>query len=376
MNHQARLRRLRDRLADQALLLTEGPDVQYLCGFTGSNGILLVLPRSTVLLTDGRYTAQAREQTSAAKVRVVITKQLLREACAVLLRAGVAGVGYDSSRMTVAMLERLEASLPASYGPASYGKAARRRFFRRLPCSPVAALREIKDEDELRAMEQAALLGCRVFDAVLPQLAARGATLTERDVAAEIEYAARRLGADGMSFEIIVASGPRSALPHGVASGERLPRRGFVTMDFGVILRGYCSDMTRTVYLGRPTREERAAYQAVLKAEQAGVAAVRAGVPAAAVDRAARGVLRREGWAQYFTHSTGHGVGLEIHESPRLGAKVQGAGDVLLAEGMVVTVEPGVYLPGRFGIRIEDMVVVEAGGGRVLTPTPRELLTL
>ena len=376
MNHQARLRRLRGRLAGQALLLTEGPDVQYLCGFTGSNGILLVLPRSTVLLTDGRYTAQAREQTEAAKVRVVISKQLLREACAVLLRAGVAGVGYDSSRMTVAMLERLEASLPASYGPASYGKAARRRFFRRRPASPVAALREIKDEDELRAMEQAALLGCRVFDAVLPQLAARGATLTERDVAAEIEYAARRLGADGMSFETIVASGPRSALPHGLASGERLPRRGFLTMDFGVILRGYCSDMTRTVYLGSPTREERAAYQAVLKAEQAGVAAVRAGVPAAAVDRAARGILRREGWARYFTHSTGHGVGLEIHESPRLGAKVPGAGDVLLAEGMVVTVEPGVYLPGRFGIRIEDMVVVEAGGGRVLTPTPRELLTL
>ncbi len=376
MNHQARLRRLRGRLAGQALLLAEGPDVQYLCGFTGSNGILLVLPRSTVLLTDGRYTAQAREQTSAAKVRVVITKQLLRDACAVLLRAGVAGAGYDSSRMTVAMLERLEASLPASYGPASYGKAARRRFFRRLTASPVAALREIKDEDELRAMEQAALLGCRVFDAVLPQLAARGATLTERDVAAEIEYAARRLGADGMSFETIVASGPRSALPHGLASGERLPRRGFLTMDFGVILRGYCSDMTRTVYLGRPTREERAAYQAVLKAEQAGVAAVRAGVPAAAVDRAARGVLRREDWAQYFTHSTGHGVGLEIHEGPRLGAKARGAGDVLLAEGMVVTVEPGVYLPGRFGIRIEDMVVVEAGGGRVLTPTPRELLTL
>ena len=376
MNHQARLRRLRGRLAGQALLLTEGPDVQYLCGFTGSNGVLLVLPRSTVLLTDGRYTAQAREQTAAAKVRVAITKHLLRDACAVLLRAGVAGVGYDSSRITVAMLERLEASLPASYGPACYGKAARRRFFRSLPVSPVAALRDIKDEDELRVTEQAALLGCRVFDEVLPQLAARAATLTERDIAAEIEYAARRLGADGMSFETIVAAGPRSALPHGVASGARLPRRGFVTMDFGVILRGYCSDMTRTVYLGKPTREERAAYQAVLEAEQAGVAAVRAGVPAAAVDLAARGVLQRKGWAQYFTHSTGHGVGLEIHEGPRLGAKVRGVADVLLAEGMVVTVEPGVYLPGRFGIRIEDMVAVEAEGGRVLTPTPKELLTL
>ena len=175
-----------------------------------------------------------------------------------------------------------------------------------------------------------------------------------------------------MSFETIVASGERSALPHGHAGPAKLPKRGFVTLDFGVMLRGYCSDMTRTVYLGRPTREEKAAYAAVLEAEEAGIAAVRDGAAAGHVDAAARSILRREGLAQYFTHSTGHGLGLEIHEGPRLGAKVKDH----LEAGMVVTVEPGVYLPGRFGIRIEDMVVVEAGGARVLTSSPKELLTL
>jgi Xaa-Pro aminopeptidase len=367
MNHESRLRRLRARMADEkikALLLTHGPDVRYLCGFSGSNAVLLVLRRKAVLLTDGRYTAQSRDETAGSGVRVLIGKHLLCQAVALLLRAGITSVCYSSHHTPVAALERMQACLPDDYS-----KAARRRFFIPVAASPVAALREVKDADELHLIEEAALLGCRVFDATLPHLAAG---VPERAVAAELEYAARRMGADGMSFDTIVASGERSALPHGHASGQRLPRRGFVTLDFGVILRGYCSDMTRTVYLGKPTREEKRAYAAVLAAEEAGVASVRAGVAAAAVDQAARSVLRRAGLAKHFSHSTGHGVGLEIHEGPRLAAKV----DDVLAEGMVVTVEPGVYLPGRFGIRIEDMVVVGAEEARILTPTPKELLTL
>jgi Xaa-Pro aminopeptidase len=233
----------------------------------------------------------------------------------------------------------------------------------------VPALREIKDEDEIEKMQAAALLGCRLFDTVVPHLEAG---TPEREVAAELEFLARSLGADGMSFDTIVASGVRSSFPHGVASSQPLPRKGFVTLDFGVILSGYCSDMTRTVYMGRPTREESAAYDAVLEAQEAGVAAVRAGVPAGEVDEAARRVLRRAKLARYFTHSTGHGVGMEIHEAPRLAARQQGA----LAAGMVVTIEPGIYLPGRFGIRIEDMVVVTDDGGRVLTPSTKALLRL
>ena len=371
MNHEGRLKKLRAMLARgsrEALLLTHGPDVRYLSGFSGSNAVLLVLPRRAVLLTDSRYTTQAREETAASRIRVVIARNLYLEACRLLLLAGAGSVCYDSSHTQVSMLQKLEAALPASYA-----SAARRRFFVALPGSPVATLREIKDAEELRCMEDAALLGCRVFDAALPHIVA-GAT--ERTLAAELEYAARRMGADGMSFDTIVASGRRSALPHGHATDQPLPRRGFVTIDFGVILRGYCSDMTRTVYLGKPTRVEKEAYGAVLAAEQAGIAAARPGATGAQVDAAARGLLKQRGLGKYFSHSTGHGVGLEIHEGPRLGAASKGAASDLLAEGMVVTVEPGVYLPGQFGIRIEDMVVVEAGGARVLTPAPTALLTL
>ncbi len=367
MNFRDRIERMRRGFAAQhggALLLTHGPDVRYLCGFTGSNALLLFAKRSVVLFTDGRYTTQAREETASSGVRIVIARQLFSEAVSLLLRLGADAVAYDSNHTEVAALERMQQALPASYN-----KVARRRFFVSLAASPVSSLRETKDEDELGVMSEAALLGCRIFEATLPHLAAG---VPEREIAAELEYAARKLGADGMSFDTIVASGARSALPHGTASAQKLPRRGFVTMDFGVILRGYCSDMTRTVYLGKPTREERSTYEAVLAAEEAGVAAVRAGVSGHAVDRAARELLRERGLATYFTHSTGHGVGLEIHENPRLGNKV----DAELVEGMVVTVEPGVYLPGRFGIRIEDMVVVQKEGGRVLTPAPKELLTL
>ncbi len=367
MNYPVRIRNLRAHMAAEhleALLLTHLPDVRYLCGFTGSNAVLLVFESRTVLLTDGRYTTQAREECAGIGVRVVIGKHLLPQACALLLRAGVASVAFDGTVTQVATLQRMQAALPESMS-----KAGQLSFFKPLAGSPVAALRQRKDEDELCLMEEAALVGCKIFDAALPHMAAG---VPERDIAAELEYAARRLGADAMSFETIVASGKRSSLPHGHASSRGLPRRGFVTLDFGVMLRGYCSDMTRTVYLGKPTREEKAAYAAVLAAEQAGVEAVRAGVTASKVDRAARGTLRRHGLAKYFTHSTGHGVGLEIHEGPRLAAKVQ---DVLAA-GMVITIEPGVYVPNRFGIRIEDMVVVEEKGARVLTLTPRELLTL
>ena len=167
-----------------------------------------------------------------------------------------------------------------------------------------------------------------------------------------------------MSFETIVASGLRSALPHGRATAQRLPRNGFLTLDFGVILNGYCSDMTRTVFFGQPTRRQRLTYDAVREAQQAAVAAVKPGVSCGDVDEAARSVLRKADLAEYFTHSTGHGVGLEIHEAPRIAT---GQTQSLLP-GMVVTIEPGVYLAGEFGIRIEDMVAVTRQGGQVLTP--------
>jgi Xaa-Pro aminopeptidase len=273
---------------------------------------------------------------------------------------GMETAGFDPAWTSVAELARWKAALPARF---------RRGLLTALPAPVVEPLRQVKDEDELAVMIEAALVGCRLFDHILGFLRPG---LREIEVAAELEHQARLLGAEGMSFETIVASGTRSALPHGLATTARLPRRGFLTLDFGIILKGYCSDMTRTVCLGKPKAKERNAYHAVLEAQEAGVAAVGSGVRCGDVDEAARSVLRREGLAEAFSHSTGHGVGLEIHEPPRIGAGQAAR----LLPGMVITIEPGIYLAGEFGIRIEDMVAVTRTGGQVLTPAPKALIEL
>ena len=342
------------------LLVTHLPDLRYLSGFTGSSAALAVTRRAARLFTDGRYIAQAAEEVSAAKAEIVPGAPAVAAAQWLAAQPGVDCAGFDSAWTTVADLARWREGLPSRL---------RRNFLTALAAPLVEPLRQIKDEDELALMAEAALVGCRLFDHMLGFLRPG---LAELEVAAELEYRARRMGAEGMSFETIVASGARSALPHGRATSARLPRRGFVTLDFGIIHGGYCSDMTRTVYLGTPRAAERDAYQAVLEAQEAAVAAVGAGVRCGDVDEAARGVLRRAGLAEAFSHSTGHGVGLEIHESPRVGA----GQTARLFPGMVITIEPGIYLAGRFGIRIEDMVAVTRTGGQVLTPAPKTLIEL
>ncbi len=339
-----------------ALLVTHLPDVRYLTGFTGSNAAVCVTASRAALFTDGRYTLQAREQVSTMRI-VIAKKSALAEACVWLESTGVIGAAFDPEHTTVAQLAGMRKALTSK----------RRAFFQPLKSSIIATLRLVKDIDELRLLREAAHLGVRLFNGILPQLRA-GAT--EIHIAAELEYAARRAGAEAMSFETIVASGPRSALPHGHATVARLPRRGFVTLDFGVILNGYCSDMTRTVHVGRASARERDAYAAVLAAQQAAVHSVRAGMTCGEVDEAARGVLRHAGLAQHFTHSTGHGVGIEIHEGPRIAAGQA----TQLVPGMVITIEPGIYIAGEFGIRIEDTVVVEQEGAEILTPAAKSYL--
>jgi Xaa-Pro aminopeptidase len=300
---------------------------------------------------------------------VIAKKSALKEAC-VLLEGAAQRVWIDPEHTTMAGLGLMRSGLTGSGVRAK----KRRGFFVPLRSPVISALRMVKDDDELALMEKAAALGCSLFEAVLPRMEIG---VTEAAVAAQLEFGARERGAEGMSFETIVASGTRSALPHGRATGAKLPRKGFVTLDFGVILNGYCSDMTRTVHMGRASREERAAYEAVLEAQEAAVEAVRPGATCGAVDEAARGVLRKARLGQarlgkFFTHSTGHGVGLEIHEQPRIAA----GQEMPLAAGMVITIEPGVYLPGRFGIRIEDMVAVTETGRRVLTPVTKGWIEL
>jgi Xaa-Pro aminopeptidase len=340
------------------LLVTHLPDVRYLCGFTGSNAALVLAGGRAVLFTDGRYTEQAKAEAVGSKV-VIATKSATVAACEWMTTSGVRRCGFDAAHTTVAALETMRKSVTAK---------VRRGMF--VPVGPlVAKLREVKDADEIVKMRAAARMGCELFEGMLSYLEAG---LTEMEVAATLEYAARLAGAEGMSFETIVASGKRSALPHGRASGAKLPRRGFVTLDFGVILDGYCSDMTRTVHMGKAMPGERDVYDSVLEAQEAAVAAVAPGVTAGEVDEAARSVLRRVKLDQYFSHSTGHGVGLEIHEGPRLAAKQK----QVLEQGMVITIEPGVYMPGRFGMRIEDMVLVTAKGGEVLTPCVKAWIEL
>lgn len=342
------------------VVVTHLPDIRYLTGFTGSNAALAVTRRSARLFTDGRYAVQAAEEVEGARTEIVSNSAAVSAVEWLAAQPGVEMSGFDPAQTTVAELTRWRVALPT---------AKRKGFLVGVPAPLVEGLRTVKDEDELEVMIEAALIGCTLFEHIL-EIIRPG--IREIDVAAELEHQARLLGAEGMSFETIAASGVRSALPHGRATLAPLPRRGFLTLDFGVILKGYCSDMTRTVYLGRPKAEERRVYGAVLEAQEAAVEAVEAGISCGEVDEAARNVLRREGLAEAFTHSTGHGVGLEIHEPPRVGTGQK----TRLQAGMVVTIEPGVYFEGRFGVRIEDMVAVTRTGGQVLTPAPKALIEL
>lgn len=358
------MRQLRATMAKRkiaALLVTHLPDVRYLCGFTGSNAALAITAKAALLVTDGRYTAQAADEVKGAEVRIA-KGPALAEACRWLAAARVKYAYYDGEQTTLAALQAMQEALKGSRKKA-------KQFFQPLPSPLVAAQRMVKDAVEIERMAAAAALGVRLFEHIIGFIRPG---LTENAVAAELEYRARLWGAEAMSFPTIVASGERSSMPHGTASEAKLPRRGFVTLDFGVILNGYCSDMTRTVHLGRATARERAGYDAVLAAQENAVAAVRAGVKAGDVDEAARSVLREAKLADYFTHSTGHGVGLEIHESPRIAMAQQ----TLLTKGMVITIEPGIYIPGAFGLRIEDTVVVERRGCRVLTPATKAWIEL
>ena len=342
----------------EGVLVTHLPDVRYLCGFTGSSAALVLMGARAVLFTDGRYTAQAKAEAPGTRV-VIAKKPVMIAACEWMEAAGVRRCGFDAVHTTVSALETMRKAVSAKTRQGMFVAVG----------SLVAGMREVKDAEEIARMRAAALVGCELFDGLLTYLEAG---LTESEVAATLEYAARLAGAEGMSFDTIVASGERSALPHGRATNARLPKRGFVTLDFGVILDGYCSDMTRTVHMGKALPGERDVYDSVLEAQDAAVAAVAPGAIAGDVDEAARSVLRRDKLDKYFSHSTGHGVGLEIHEGPRLATKQK----QVLEQGMVITIEPGVYLPGRFGVRIEDMVLVTATGGEVLTPSVKAWIEL
>jgi Xaa-Pro aminopeptidase len=357
MDHRLRRTALTARLEDlevDALLVSRLPNVRYLTGFTGSNGQLIVGANQALFLTDGRYTEQATHEVSDLE-RVTCLQGLeapLREGCA---RLGVRRLGFESHDVSVHQHGRFADALPG-VELVAVGEE-------------VEHLRWSKDDDELDMLRRAQAATDEAFDDILEFLAVG---LSERHVALELERLLRRDGADGLAFDPIVAFGASAAEPHHEPTNVLLEESDIIKMDFGARWNGYHADMTRTVSFGAPAAELAKIHDVVRQAQQAGIDAVRAGVTGAQVDAAARAVIDDAGYGERFSHGLGHGVGLEIHEGPRLGKGF----DHVLPANAVVTVEPGIYVPGLGGVRIEDMVEVTADGGRVVGTSTRDLIEL
>ncbi|HVA93872.1 MAG TPA: Xaa-Pro peptidase family protein [Candidatus Dormibacteraeota bacterium] len=353
-----RIKTLRAALAAlgvDALLETHPPNVYYLSGFSGDSGALLVESSSATLFTDGRFTIQAKQEAPGFRVRIH-RGSLLEAVAEHLKKKARPRVAVAPSRLTLSGWKALRKFA---------GKNIRWMGIDGI----VDDLRAVKDPFEIDRIRDAARLGSEVMQEAIGLIRPG---VTEIDIAAEIGYRMRRKGASGESFEAIVASGPRSALPHAGPTERRIGKNELVVLDLGAILRHYCSDLTRTVYVGRAPLRVRRWYQAVLEAQSAARDALKSGVAAGAVDAAARNVLQHKGLGRYFVHSTGHGIGLEIHEDPRIarGQKRK------LEAGNVVTLEPGVYMEGVGGIRLEDDALVTPRGCEILTTVPREFLEL
>jgi Xaa-Pro aminopeptidase len=362
MDVAGRLDRVRaafDAAGCDGLVVTSLTNLRYLTGFTGSAGLLLVLPGETVLVTDGRYATQSTEELSAAavtaRVEIARTTQAQRAAAAAALAgSGVARLGLEAAHVTWARQRAFadewfpDAELVATEGL-------------------VESLRRFKDAGELARLAKAAEIADAALASVRPMLAELP---TEEEFAQALDFEMRRGGASGPSFDTIVASGPNAAKPHHRPSTRRMATGELIVLDFGSLVDGYCSDMTRTVWVGELDDPELARMVEVVAASQAaGVAAVRSGVASSAVDQACREVIGDAGWGEHFVHGTGHGVGLDIHEAPAVSATSSDT----LAAGHVVTVEPGVYLAGFAGVRIEDTVVVTDTGCYPITHTAKDL---
>ena len=358
MREVARQDAVMEALAERglgALIVTDLANVRYLTGYVGSNGIALVGPRGRKLVTDSRYAVAAREQARGVEV-VIGRRDLLGDVAAALPSvAGEGPAGVEAESLTLARHARLAAMLEGVVLEPTTGL--------------VETLREVKDPGELEAMREAAAVVNRALAAVL----ARGIVgRTEREVAFALHAAMLEEGAERPSFDTIVAAGPRGARPHAVPGPEPIPAGTLVVIDLGAVVDGYCSDMTRTVATGPLPDRLAEIYAVCLRAQEAAVAAARGGMGAAELDAVARAVIADAGYADAFGHGLGHGVGLAIHEAPG----VRPESGASLRAGMAVTIEPGIYLEGEGGVRIEDLVVLGDEGCEVLSGAPKELMTV
>jgi len=337
------------------LLLTGLSNIRYLTGFSGSSALVVVTARDVLLITDFRYQTQVTEEVGDLARVVIEPASLWTGLWQQLAQLNVKVMGFETAHIQHREFQRL--------------MEAGARWQWRPTADLVETLRERKDDDEVARITAAAGVATRALERTLPQLQVG---MSELEVAGTLEKALRDEGSEGFPFPSIVASGPRSALPHARSSARTLERGDFLLMDFGAEVDGYCSDITRTVVMGKASDEQRALYEIVREANALASSGVRAGMSGRDADAIARHYIDRAGFGELFGHSLGHGIGLEVHEAPRL-ARTADAG---LPDGAVVTIEPGVYRPGWGGVRIEDDVVLDADGPRILTDFPRELLEL
>jgi len=352
-----RVEKLKKRLVKEnvvSYLITKRENVRYISGFTGSSGAVLITPEKNYFITDFRYVEQAKKQCPG----FIIEKHedtILTQAAMLVKNLGIKTLHFEGDALTFKEYREL---------------SEKAEGIELLNLSEVVdELREIKDKDEVELIKKA----CRIADDAFSYiLKAVTSGMTEKELAWEMEKHMREAGADDLAFETIVASGERGALPHGVASSKKLSLGEMITLDFGAKYQGYHSDITRTISLGEPPAKMLEIYEIVLEAQEAALNQIKPGVLAVDVDRVARDIISSRGYGEYFGHGLGHGVGLNIHEGPRLSPK----GKAVLAPGMVVTVEPGIYLPGIGGVRIEDTVLVTDSGFEVLTRSPKSLIVL
>ena len=353
MNHLEHIAAHLDEL--DAILLTGEANCYYATGFMGE-GIALVTRRGSWYFTDSRYTEAADKAIGDAAVIREVSREkpfsaLINEA---LAEAGAEKAGFEEQRMTVAEHAVYSEKLHCTLTPAS---------------SLMTELRGSKDEEELSCMTAAQRIAEGALEKILKEIRPG---MTEKEIAARLNYLMVVAGAEKTSFDTIVASGPNGSMPHAVPGMRKVREGDFITMDFGCVYKGYCSDMTRTVALGRPSDEMRNVYDIVLQAQLAGIAAAKAGVTGAVIDGAARKVIQDAGYGVYFGHSFGHSLGIDIHEAPNAAP----GNDKPMPDGAVVSAEPGIYLPGKFGVRIEDVMILRPDGAQVITKAPKALLVL
>ncbi|MGA8941727.1 MAG: Xaa-Pro peptidase family protein [Thermoactinomyces sp.] len=352
-----RVERLRKKMAEknlEAFLITHPVNRRYMTGFTGTSGVALLTKNDAIFITDFRYVTQAREQCPDWSL-VKHEGSIFSEVAKVCRKIGLNQLAFEQDHLTYGeviqlreMLEEIE-TVPAG--------------------GLVEELREVKEPEELLIMKEAAKIADEAFAQIVQEIRPG---MKEREVALRLEVIMRELGAISSSFDTIVASGWRSALPHGVASDKVIEKGDFVTMDYGAYYKGYASDITRTVLMGKPDPKQKEIYEIVLEANRRAIEGVRPGKTGKEIDAIARDYIREHGYGDYFGHGTGHGLGMEVHEEPRVSSR----GDKPLVPGMVITIEPGIYLPDFGGVRIEDDLIVTESGYEKITGSPKELLMI